>query len=195
METIMQTRIVLFLLSCVIVFGCTQQAEDSRTAGSLVDLRQSTPSPSVVDTPCTASNPCVTVHTVILDGYCPDVVMLGSQDVVKFVNRSGKNVRISGLNNTGKMTRFNIPVEKRLSGKPMIVLSDTTEHGKPSLDSLGYLQVLRNPYKRDKRRDGNPRDTSLTFEYQVKYRGKKCVDQEQRFWSVPPSMIVGPDTL
>lgn len=193
METIMRTRIVLFLLSCVIVFGCAQQAEDSRTAGSIVDLRQSTPSPPPAGTPCTEENPCVTVHEVILDGYCPDDVILGSQDVVKFVNRSGKNVRITGLDNTGKMKKFNIPVQARLSGKPTIVLSDTVaEHGRPGLDSLGYLQVLKNPFRRN---TVSPSDTSLTFQYQVRYRGKKCVDQEQRFWSVPPSMIVGPDTL
>lgn len=168
----MRTRIVLFLLSSVIVFGCVKpSSQKGNTMGT--------------GNTCTDANPCVTVHEVVLDGECPGTLRLGSRDVVKFSNQTGQKVLVFGLDNKAANAPDSGRAAPRLSGKKHIPLWPD--------DPLGYVQVNK-----------NPSSDSLTFEYSVKYTGpggQLCgappdsVVMRRMSLAIPPTMIVGPDTL
>lgn len=183
----MRTRLALFLLSGVLVFGCTQQTDESQTPrrSQFVEFVPTQLVADNLEQNVPADGP--RVHVVKLEEpYCPPDLLVNGEDFVRFVNLSPKDsVEITGLDNPGRSISGDATDVGRLSkGKDRIVIPRSTGKRKRSES----FEVNINPLK----------DQALVFYYNVLYDQNPCTarpDGVQRLWSVPPSMIVGPDTL
>lgn len=202
----MRTRLTLFLLSGVLVYGCVQQAEESQ-APRRSEFVEFVPAQLAGDGVAgTTEEGAPVAHIVKLkDRVCPADILVNGNDFVRFVNASSDSVSISGLDRPGRSIDGETHGVGRLSKyKSKIRLSglQRDENGRPKSQraanmASGSFEVNPNPYK----------DRALVFTYDVTYywtvrsQGQqsldstRCLPPKMGLWSVPPTMIVGPDTL
>jgi len=202
----MRTRLALFLLAGLLVYGCVHQAEESHSPRRSEFVEFVSANLTHDNQTSTAEDRQPAAHIVKLkDKACPADLLVQGEDFVRFVNASGDSVSITGLDSPGRsIDGVTVGVGRLSKYKSHIDLSglQTDENGRPKSQKAanmasGSFEVNPNPYK----------DRALVFTYNVTYYSRvrvgaevtwqstSCLPATMGLWSVPPTMIVGPDTL